>query len=155
MTDDSHQSLEVGDQTVSPGEKTQFRYTVGTTFNDDPIEIPVTVINGDRSGPTVFLTAAVHGDELNRIKILQEVADHYNPEDIHGALVCLHVLNVAGFLAQQRYIPIYDEDLNRSFPGNARSTMAKRLLKKSVKKIGFKQSHCLSNSAVWTSRVFG
>ena len=127
MTDDTHQLLEVGNQTVSPGEKTQFRHAVGTTFNDDPIEIPVTVINGDRSGPTVFLTAAVHGDELNGIKILQEVTDQYNPEDIHGALVCLHVLNVPGFLAQQRYIPIYDEDLNRSFPGNSRSTTAKRL----------------------------
>ncbi|QIO24898.1 succinylglutamate desuccinylase/aspartoacylase family protein [Haloarcula sp. JP-L23] len=127
MTDDTHQSFEVGDQTISPGEKTQFRYAVGTTFHDDPIEIPVTVINGEQAGPTVFLTAAVHGDELNGIKIIQEVADHYEPEDIHGALVCLHVLNVPGFLAQQRYIPIYDEDLNRSFPGTPRSTTAKRL----------------------------
>ena len=127
MTVDSHQSLEVGGRAVPSGRKVQFRYAVGTTFNDDPIEIPVTVINGTRSGPTSFLTAAVHGDELNGIKIIQEVADHYAPEDIHGALVCLHVLNVPGFLAQQRYIPIYDEDLNRSFPGNSRSTTAKRL----------------------------
>jgi predicted deacylase len=127
MTVDSHQSLEVGGRAVPSGRKVQFRYAVGTTFNDDPIEIPVTVINGTRSGPTGFLTAAVHGDELNGIKIIQEVAGHYAPEDIHGALVCLHVLNVPGFLAQQRYIPIYDEDLNRSFPGNSRSTTAKRL----------------------------
>lgn len=49
MTDDSHQSLDVGGRTVPPGEKTQFRYAVGTTFNDDPIKIPVTVINDDGS----------------------------------------------------------------------------------------------------------
>ena len=120
-------AIEVGGRTVEAGEKRRFRYDAGETYHGDAIEIPVTVVNGDRDGPCMFLSAAVHGDELNGIKIIQEVADRYEPEDLHGALVCLHVLNVPGFLAQQRYIPIYEEDLNRSFPGNARSTLGKRL----------------------------
>ncbi|WP_144927692.1 succinylglutamate desuccinylase/aspartoacylase family protein [Halorubrum salsamenti] len=127
MTGSATQPIEVGGRTISPGEKRQFRYSVGTSFHGDPIDIPVTVVNGENDGPAVFLSAAVHGDELNGIKIVQEVAETYGPPDIHGALVCLHVLNVPGFMAQQRYIPIYDEDLNRSFPGNPQGTMAKRL----------------------------
>ncbi len=127
MTSDSSHSIEVGGRTVPPGEKSQFRYAVATMFHDDVIELPVTVVNGEQAGPTVCLTAAVHGDELNGVKIVQEVAAEYEPSDLHGTLVCLHVLNVPGFLAQQRYIPIYDEDFNRSFSGNSRSTPTNRL----------------------------
>ena len=127
MTINTSQSIDIGGRTVPAGEKRQFRYDAATTYHGDAVELPVTVINGEQAGPTVFLSAAVHGDELNGIKIIQEVADEYEPADIHGTLVCLHVLNVPGFLAQQRYVPISDEDLNRSFPGDARGTTAKRL----------------------------
>ncbi|WP_276275356.1 succinylglutamate desuccinylase/aspartoacylase family protein [Haladaptatus sp. QDMS2] len=119
--------ISIGGRTIHAGEKLSFRFACGETYHGDALEIPVTVINGEADGPRVFLTAAVHGDELNGVKIVQEVAARYEPKNLHGALVCLHVLNVPGFLAQQRYVPIYDEDLNRSFPGNAQSTLAKRL----------------------------
>jgi len=112
---------------VPTGEKRQFRYPVGETYLGDPVEIPVTVVRGERDGPRVLLSAAVHGDELNGVKVLQEVADRYDPADLAGTLVCLHVVNVPGYQAQQRYIPIYDQDLNRSFPGKARSNTAERM----------------------------
>ncbi|WP_277555293.1 succinylglutamate desuccinylase/aspartoacylase family protein [Halobaculum limi] len=112
---------------VDPGETRHFRHEVGETYLGDSVEIPVTVINGEHDGPTVFLTAAIHGDELNGVKVLQEVADGYAPAQIHGTLVCLHVCNVPGYLAQQRYLPIYDQDLNRSFPGKPRSNTAERM----------------------------
>ena len=126
MASMTSQSIEIGGRTVSSGEKLQFRYDAATTYHGDAVELPVTVINGDEEGPTIFLSAAVHGDELNGVKVIQEVADAYDPADIHGTIVCLHVLNVPGFLAQRRYVPISDEDLNRSFPGNERGTTAKR-----------------------------
>ncbi|GAA0654829.1 succinylglutamate desuccinylase/aspartoacylase family protein [Salarchaeum japonicum] len=47
--------------------------------------------------------------------------------DIAGTLVCAHVVNVPGYLAQQRYLPLYDQDLNRAFPGKERSTPAQRI----------------------------
>ena len=115
------------DAEVAPGEKRQFRYEVSETYLGDPVQIPVTVINGDQPGPRVFMTAAIHGDELNGVKVLQEVADSYGPGDIHGTLVLLHVVNVPGYQAQQRYLPIYDQDLNRSFPGKATSNTAERI----------------------------
>ncbi|WP_144900947.1 succinylglutamate desuccinylase/aspartoacylase family protein [Halobellus captivus] len=115
------------DAEVPAGETRHLRYEISETYLGDPVEIPVTIINGERGGPTAFLSAAIHGDELNGVKVLQEVADRYDPTDLHGTIVCVHVANVPGYLAQQRYIPIYDLDLNRSFPGRAGSNTAERM----------------------------
>jgi predicted deacylase len=116
-----------GDETVPPGEVGRFHHPVGETYNGDSVEIPVSVVNGAHEGPTLCLTAALHGDELNGVKVLQQVASGYDPVDLHGTLVCLHVCNVPGYQAQQRDIPIYDQDLNRSFPGSASGTTASRM----------------------------
>ncbi len=115
------------DAEVDPGEVRHIRYEISETYMGDPVEIPVTVINGEHDGPTVFCTAAIHGDELNGVKVVQEVAARYSPERLHGTLVCLHVCNPPGYLAQQRYIPIYDLDLNRSFPGKPNANAAGRM----------------------------
>ena len=115
------------DAEVDPGEKRQFRYEVSETYLGDPVEVPVTIINGERAGPRVFMTAAIHGDELNGVKVLQEVAERYSPSEIRGTLVLVHVVNVPGYQAQQRYLPIYDLDLNRCFPGKAHSNTAERM----------------------------
>nr|CAA68978.1 unknown [Natronomonas pharaonis] len=112
---------------VAPGETTNIRYTVSETYLGDPVRIPVTIINGERPGPTLFLSAAIHGDELNGIEIVREVAHEWSHDDLAGTLVCLPVLNVPGFIAQERYLPVYDRDLNRSFPGNDSGTSAKRI----------------------------
>ncbi|WP_435194027.1 succinylglutamate desuccinylase/aspartoacylase family protein [Natronomonas sp. EA1] len=112
---------------VDPGETQNLRYTVSETYLGEPIRIPVTIINGELAGPTLFLTAALHGDELNGIEVVREVAHEWDHDGLCGTLVCLPVVNVPGFMAQQRYLPIYDRDLNRSFPGRDTSTSAKRI----------------------------
>ncbi|MFC7234694.1 succinylglutamate desuccinylase/aspartoacylase family protein [Halosegnis marinus] len=114
------------DGEVRPGEKRHVRYEVSETYLGDPVEVPVTVINGTEPGPRVFCTAAIHGDELNGVKVCQELARRYDPSDIAGTLVILHVANVPAYHAQQRYVPIYDLDLNRSFPGKAGANTAER-----------------------------
>ena len=112
---------------VEPGETANIRVTISETYLGDPVRIPVTIVNGERDGPTLCLTAAAHGDELNGIEIVREVAHEWEHSDLCGTLVCLPVLNVPGFIAQQRYLPIYDRDLNRSFPGDRSATSAKRI----------------------------
>jgi predicted deacylase len=112
---------------VDPGEVQDLRYSISETYLGDPVRIPVTIINGEQGGPTLFLSAAAHGDELNGIEVVREVAYEWDHADLRGTLVCLPVLNVPGFLFQQRYLPIYDRDLNRSFPGDPDSTSAKRM----------------------------
>lgn len=111
------------------GEKRHFEYAVGQNYLGQPVEMPVTIVNGERSGPRLFLTAAVHGDEINGVKVLQRVADRYEPTELHGTLVCIHVANVPGYQAEERYLPIYDRDLNRSFPGLSDGSEASRMAK--------------------------
>jgi len=120
-------TFEYGGGAVAPGETYHGRYAISETFLGEPVRIPLTVVNGEDPGPTVFLSAAVHGDELNGVKVLHDVVDRFDPAEIAGTLVCLHVVNVPGYLAQQRYLPIYDQDLNRAFPGRERSTPAQRI----------------------------
>ncbi|WP_254830103.1 succinylglutamate desuccinylase/aspartoacylase family protein [Haloglomus salinum] len=112
---------------VDPGETQNVRYGVSETYLGEPVRLPVTIVNGERAGPTMFLSAAAHGDELNGIEVVREVAHEWDHTDLAGTLVCLPVLNVPGFIAQQRYLPIYDRDLNRSFPGDPEGTSAKRI----------------------------
>ena len=112
---------------VAPGERQNLRYSISETYLGDPVRIPVTIVNGEQPGPTVFLSAAAHGDELNGIEVVREVAFDWDLDHLAGTLVCLPVLNIQGFLTQQRYLPIYDRDLNRSFPGDPDSTSAKRM----------------------------
>ena len=116
-----------GSGTVDPGETVDVRFTVSETYFGDPIRIPVTILNGTEPGPRIFLSAAVHGDELNGVEVVREVAQEWDAEGLAGTLVCLPVINVPGFMTQQRYLPIYDRDLNRSFPGSDQSTNAKRI----------------------------
>ncbi|MFB6281004.1 MAG: succinylglutamate desuccinylase/aspartoacylase family protein [Haloferacaceae archaeon] len=112
---------------VPPGETANIRYGVSETYLGDQVRIPVTVINGAEAGPTAFLSAAAHGDELNGIAVVRTVAHDWDLTSLAGTLVCLPVLNVPAFLAQQRYLPIYDRDLNRAFPGKPGSTSARRM----------------------------
>jgi predicted deacylase len=112
---------------VVPGEQQNLRYGISETYLGDPVRIPVTIVNGEEPGPTMFLSAAAHGDELNGIEVVREVAFDWDLSDLSGTIICLPVLNVPGFLTQQRYLPIYDRDLNRSFPGDPSSTSAKRM----------------------------
>ncbi len=115
------------DGSVAPGERTDFRFSVSETYLGDPVRLPVTIINGESPGPTVCLTAASHGDELNGVEVVRTVAQEWDFDDLRGTIVCLPVLNVPGFLAQHRYLPILDRDLNRSFPGDPSSTSARRI----------------------------
>jgi len=112
---------------VDPGETANLRYAVSETYLGDPVRLPVTIVNGPEPGPTVFCSAAAHGDELNGVEVVREVAHEWDHDDLHGTLVCLPVLNVPGFLAQQRYLPVLDRDLNRAFPGREGSTSARRI----------------------------
>lgn len=127
MSSDGANAFAFADESVAPGERVDARFSVSETYLGDPVRLPVTIINGEEPGPTLCLTAATHGDELNGVEVVRTVAQEWDYANLHGTIVCLPVLNVPGFLAQQRYLPILDRDLNRSFPGDPGGTSAKRI----------------------------
>ena len=88
--------------------------------------LPVAVINGRSAGPNIWLSAAIHGDELNGLPILLGLRERISPDDLSGMIVMLPVVNPYGFERQTRYLPDR-RDLNRYFPGNARGSLANRI----------------------------
>ena len=127
MTNETAEPFTYDGGQVDPGETVEFRFPVSETYLGDPVGIPVTIINGSEPGPTAFLSAAIHGDELNGIEIVRQVAQEWNHDDVCGTIVCLPVLNVQGFTTQERYLPIYEQDLNRAFPGTEAGTSSDRI----------------------------
>lgn len=118
--------LRIAEVDIQAGARTDLFLTISESYTGDDLRIPVTVINGVRRGPTVFVTAAIHGDELNGVAIARELIGIIEPADLAGALVVVPVVNVLGLPLKSRYLPDR-RDLNRSFPGNALGSMASRL----------------------------
>lgn len=90
--------------------------------------IPVRVIRGRRSGPTVFISAAIHGDELNGIEIIRRVGKLNILKKLKGTLILVPIVNSYGVMTLSRYTPDR-RDLNRSFPGTSKGSLASRIAK--------------------------
>lgn len=91
-----------------------------------PASIPVRVIRGKREGPTVFISAAIHGDELNGIEIIRRLRNLPILKKIKGTLILVPVVNVYGLSTLSRYLPDR-RDLNRSFPGSTKGSLTARI----------------------------
>lgn len=89
-------------------------------------EMAVHVINGAKAGPTMFVSAAIHGDELNGVEMVRRLLLELDPKEVSGTLIAIPVVNIFGIVQYSRYLPD-GRDLNRSFPGSAKGSMASRL----------------------------
>jgi len=116
----------IGGRAVASDSVERIELPVAMLPTRTPLYLPVTVVHGRRPGPALWLSAALHGDELNGTEIIRRVLARVQPRRLRGTLVCVPVVNVYGFLLQSRYLPDR-RDLNRSFPGSARGSIAGRL----------------------------
>ena len=91
-----------------------------------PASIPIQVIRGRRRGPVVFVSAAIHGDELNGIEIIRRLKGLSVIKKLKGSLILVPVVNVYGLNTLSRYLPDR-RDLNRSFPGSTKGSLAARI----------------------------
>ena len=120
------QGFEIGGVMVAPGQRKLVDIPVSKLSTHVPVTLPVHVLHGERPGPAMFVTAAVHGDELNGVEIIRRVLRTLQPGNIHGTLLCVPVVNAYGFIGRSRYLPDR-RDLNRSFPGSPTGSLAARL----------------------------
>jgi hypothetical protein len=111
---------------VLPGTYQRLSWSATEMFEDLPISTPILVVNGTTPGPTLCLTAAVHGDELNGIEMVRRVMHDLNPQELAGAVIGVPIVNLQGFRRASRYLPDR-RDLNRYFPGNPRGSAASRI----------------------------
>ncbi|MBT8494791.1 MAG: succinylglutamate desuccinylase/aspartoacylase family protein, partial [Deltaproteobacteria bacterium] len=90
------------------------------------IEMPVVVLHGSEPGPTAWLSGAIHGDELNGIEIVRRLLKQIDPKTLCGTVLGVPIVNVYGVTSGSRYLPDR-RDLNRSFPGSMKGSMASRV----------------------------
>ncbi|HJS72277.1 MAG TPA: succinylglutamate desuccinylase/aspartoacylase family protein [Acidimicrobiia bacterium] len=121
-----NEPITVGNVTVRPGRKVQIELPFARVVTGATESLPVKVINGRSAGPNIWLSAAIHGDELNGIQIIRRVIRELDAKNLRGAVIAVPIVNPLGFITQSRYLPDR-RDLNRSFPGSARGSTASRL----------------------------
>lgn len=98
------------------GKKTELRVQLVGNGLGQIIHVPVVVVRGSRPGPTLGVTAAIHGDELNGIGLIHRLLEELNPKELTGTVVAVPVVNVPGYLREERRF-VDDRDLNRIMPG--------------------------------------
>jgi uncharacterized protein len=118
--------ITVGGVTVEPGRKVQIELPFAKVVTGTTESLPVKVINGRSAGPNIWISAAIHGDELNGIQIIRKVIRDLDAKALRGAVIAVPIVNPLGFIIESRYLPDR-RDLNRSFPGSARGSTASRL----------------------------
>ncbi|MFK7890774.1 MAG: succinylglutamate desuccinylase/aspartoacylase family protein [Granulosicoccus sp.] len=132
--------ITIGDGTVQPGERRYIDLQLPPLYTHTSVAMPVHVINGKTAGPVMFVTAAVHGDEINGIEIIRRLLATKALNRMAGTLIAVPVVNVYGFVSQSRYLPDR-RDLNRAFPGSDKGSMAARLADTLMSEIVEKCSH--------------
>ncbi|MES2886094.1 MAG: succinylglutamate desuccinylase/aspartoacylase family protein [Pseudomonadota bacterium] len=129
-----HRALTIGGIEIAAGTRQTINLPVADLYIGTPVHLPVIVHRGTRPGPVMFLSAAMHGDEINSVEIVRRVLKLPALQELAGTLLAVPVVNVLAFLHQSRYLPDR-RDLNRSFPGSDSGSLAARLANLFLKEV--------------------
>jgi uncharacterized protein len=118
--------VDIAGTTVAPGRRRLVEVPVARLPTATRFNLPIMVLNGQRPGPRLWLSAVVHGDQLNGLEIIRRVLEIVRPRRLAGTLLAVPVVNVFGMVTETRYLPDR-RDLNRSFPGSPNGSLAAQL----------------------------
>jgi len=118
--------ITLGELTVAAGKTGTGELPIARLVTGTQISLPIQVFHGATDGPCVWLSAAVHGDEIAGVEIIRRAAEQLDPKKLRGTVIAVPIVNVHGFLNGDRYLPDR-RDLNRSFPGSATGSLAARV----------------------------
>jgi len=122
----SNTPFEINGTKVDPGTRTTIDLPAGRLYTHTVMTMPVHVINGKHAGPRLFISAAIHGDEINGVEIIRRVLNLPTLKRLRGTLIAVPIVNIHGLINHSRYLPDR-RDLNRSFPGSEKGSLAARL----------------------------
>ncbi|EBA08195.1 succinylglutamate desuccinylase/aspartoacylase family protein [Sagittula stellata] len=118
--------FQLGNEIVRPGERRTVDLPVSVLSDHTPVTLSAHVIHGRKPGPVIFVSAAVHGDEVIGVEIVRRLLRAGPVGRLSGTLIAVPIVNSFGFLNQSRYLPDR-RDLNRVFPGHSEGSLAARL----------------------------
>lgn len=119
-------AFEIAGQKVPAGERRTLQVPVSVLSDNTPMALPIHVIHGRNDGPVLFVSAAVHGDEIQGVEIIRRLLRRSRFKRLEGTLIAVPIVNAYGFISHSRYLPDR-RDLNRSFPGSEKGSLASRL----------------------------
>ena len=132
--------FELAGVTVQPGTQETIEIPLAAMVTHDETKMTVHVIHGKKPGPCLFVSAAIHGDEINGVEIIRRLVKLKQIKSISGTLIAIPIVNVHGFVTYSRYLPD-GRDLNRCFPGSKKGSLAGRMANTFFKEIVQKCSH--------------
>lgn len=120
-------SLVISDQAIKPGEDKILRVAVPGFSEYMPMQMQIRVIRSKKPGPRLLITGVVHGDEIIGVEIIHDLLDSGELDKLEkGDVIIIPIVNGPGFINNTRYLPDR-RDLNRSFPGAEKGSLAGRL----------------------------
>ncbi|MFK8025019.1 MAG: succinylglutamate desuccinylase/aspartoacylase family protein [Ilumatobacter sp.] len=119
-------AFRLGDLEVAAGRDGTGELPVARLVTGNMMSIPLRVVHGTEDGPTIWLSAAVHGDEIGGVEIIRRTLASLNPKKLRGTVIAVPIVNVHGFVNGDRYFPDR-RALNRSFPGSPNGSLASRV----------------------------
>lgn len=125
---------------VAPGTRVTIDLRVARLYTHSEITMPVHIIHGEQPGPRLFISAAIHGDEINGVEIIRRLLKLPLLKRLSGVLLAIPIVNVHGFIHHSRYLPDR-RDLNRSFPGSRDGSLTARLAYLFMKEIMQNATH--------------
>lgn len=118
--------MEIGGVKIKPGERKIIDLPLGRLYDFTEMTLTVQVIRGKLDGPTLFLSGAVHGDEIVGVSIVKRIASHKRLAQLKGTIIAIPIVNVFGFNTRSRYLPDR-RDLNRCFPGAKKGSLGSNI----------------------------
>ncbi|OJI95268.1 hypothetical protein LY10_04029 [Planktotalea frisia] len=119
-------SFEIAGERIEAGTRKTVNIPVSTLSDHTPVTLSAHIIHGRRDGPTMFVSAGIHGDEVIGVEIVRRLLRTKNLKSLQGTLIVVPIVNTFGFLNHSRYLPDR-RDLNRCFPGSPNGSLASRL----------------------------
>ena len=116
----------IAGESIRPVEFKEININIARLPSRTQIDTPIYVYRAPEDGPTLALTAGMHGDEINGMEIVRRIIDAGHRKVLRGTTVCMPIINVYGFLNYSRDVPD-GKDVNRSFPGSRNGSLASRV----------------------------
>ena len=113
--------FEIAGELITPGKRQRLELPIGNLMSGTAVALPLIVVHGKKDGPVVWLSGAVHGDEICGVEIIRQVLAAVSAPTMRGTVIAAPIVNVHGFNTDDRYMPDR-RDLNRSFPGSVRGS---------------------------------
>lgn len=130
----------IGGVSIDPGARQVVDIPVAPMYTHHDLSMSVQIVRGRQPGPTLFISAAIHGDEINGVEVIRRLLRHKSLRNLHGTLLAIPIVNVYGFLNHTRYLPD-GRDLNRSFPGSDKGSLTGRVADTFMREIVKNSTH--------------